>query len=75
MKEFNFNEKVRPVEEKAIRIKVPAKVAFNLKQMNKVTAIVLEELGCPACHSGFDLRFDIERQFVFNEKLDILRQF
>ena len=74
------NLKLKPTpaprfDEKAIKVKIPARVAFNLGQMNKVTAIVLNELGCPACHSGFDLRFDIEKQFVFNEKLDMIRSF
>ncbi|UII23154.1 hypothetical protein [Fulvivirga ligni] len=58
------------VIDKTIRISVPVKVANNLDQMNKITASVLNQLGCPGCHSGFDLRFDIERQFAFDEKLN-----
>ncbi len=60
---------------KPIRVKVPAAAAFNLKDMNKITETVLGKLGCPGCHSGFDIRFDIEREFVFNERLEIVKGF
>ena len=83
MSDLLLTEKFRQIEEivtpktlsrlddKVIKVKVPASVAFDLKKMNKVTAEVLGRLGCPGCHSGYDLRFDFERQFVFNEKLEI----
>lgn len=58
----------------AIHVTVPAKVAYNLKDMQKVTATVLDRLGCPACHSGFDIRFDFERRFNFNENLELLER-
>lgn len=70
MKEFNSKHNVSNLQNKAINIKVPASVAFDLKKMNKVTGLVLAELGCPNCHSGLDLRFDFERDFIFNEKLE-----
>lgn len=54
-----------------VKVIVPAKVAFNLDSMQKVTANVLDQLGCPECHSGFDIRFDIERRFVFDQQLRI----
>lgn len=60
--------------DRSIRITVPASVAFDLRRMNKVTEIVLGRLGCPECHSGFDLRFDLERQFIFNEKVELINQ-
>lgn len=67
--------KQRPLFTKGntIKIKVPARVAFDLESMNKATYTVLDELGCPACHSGFDLRFDFEREFVFDLKLNLIR--
>ena len=58
------------IAEKPIYITVPASVAFDLRSMNKVTEIVLGRLGCPGCHSGFDLRFDFERQFLFDKNLE-----
>lgn len=53
-----------------IEITIPVSVANDLKKINKVTEIVLGELGCPGCHSGYDLRFINESRFRFNEKLD-----
>lgn len=61
--------------DKAIYVSVPASVAFDFKKMQRVTETVLGKLGCPGCHSGFDIRFDIERRFQFNEKLEIERGF
>lgn len=58
----------------AIHVTVPAKVAYNLKDMQKVTETVLDRLGCPACHSGFDIRFDFERRFNFNENLEMIER-
>ncbi|NGP87925.1 hypothetical protein [Fodinibius halophilus] len=56
----------------AVHVTVPAKVAYNLDEMQKVTSIVLDRLNCPACHSGFDIRFDIEKRFNFNEDLELI---
>ena len=54
-----------------VRVSIPAKVAFDLKSMQRVTAQVLGQLGCEACHSGFDIRFDVLRDFVVDEKLGV----
>lgn len=54
-----------------VRVSIPAKVAFDLKGMQRVTAQVLGQLGCEACHSGFDIRFDVVRDFVVDEKLGV----
>lgn len=74
MNEYNLKHNAPNLQNKAIRIKVPASVAFDLKKMNKVTGLVLAELGCPGCHSGLDLRFDFERDFIFNDKLERVRR-
>ena len=60
----------RGLNSNTVQITVPASVANDLKQINKVTAIVLGRLGCGGCHSGFDLRYINESQFRFNEKLE-----
>ncbi len=57
--------------ERPIRVTVPASATFDLGQMQKVTASVLERLGHPACHSGFDIRFDMITRFQFDSKLNI----
>jgi len=60
--------------DKPIYVTVPASVAYDLGKMKKVTETVLGKLGCPGCHSGFDIRFDFERRFAFDEKLAIIGQ-
>jgi hypothetical protein len=39
--------------------------------MQKVTAQVLSQLGCDNCHSGFDIRFDLVRDFVVDANLAV----
>lgn len=55
-----------------VYVTVPAKVAYDIKSMTRVTASILDRLGCPECHSGFDIRWDFVRDFYVNEKLDVL---
>lgn len=57
--------------DRTIRVTVPASVLFNRDQMVKITDVVLGRLGCPACHSGWDIRFDMEKRFAFDEKLNL----
>lgn len=54
-----------------VRVAIPAKVAYNLKSMQKVTAEILDRLGCPACHSGHDIRFELIRDFLVDEELRV----
>ena len=56
---------------RVVQVTIPAKVAFDLKSMQKVTSEVLERLGHDQCHSGWDIRFAIENRFAFNEKLKL----
>lgn len=44
----------------------------NLDQVHKLVANVLNHLGCPACLSGFDIRFTHEQELAVNPKtLDV----
>ena len=54
-----------------VRVTIPARVAFDLKSIQKVTAQVLGQLGCEACHSGFDIRFALVRDFVVDANLNV----
>jgi len=54
-----------------VRVTIPAKVANDLKSMQRITASVLGQLGCEGCHSGFDIRYDVVREFVVNEQLEV----
>jgi len=48
----------------AVRVTIPASLTHNLDAMHRVTGNILKELGCGACHSGFDIRYDVLRDFV-----------
>jgi hypothetical protein len=60
-----------PLPERTIRVTVPAKVAYNLKNIQKIQATVLGRLGCPACCSGWDIRFDLARSFAVDDRLNV----
>lgn len=54
-----------------VRVTVPARVAFDLGKMHHLTAAVLDRFGCPECHSGLDIRFDIATRFWADENLNL----
>lgn len=55
-----------------VRIALTRDVAFDLKKMQRVTASILDRLGCGGCHSGHILEFLEIREFVVNPKtLDV----
>ncbi len=60
-----------PVANNVVRVSVPASVAFNLTKLQRVQKDILGRLGCLACCSGWDIRWDFERQFSVDEKLKI----
>ncbi len=49
-----------------VEVKIPASSYYNLKQFNEIQKTVLGRLGCEGCTSGWDIRYDIERQFVID---------
>ena len=56
---------------KPVRITIPAKVAYDLEAFQKSIASLVEELGCRACFSGADCTFQLERNYLINENLNI----
>ena len=60
-----------PTPDYPMRVSILAKVAYDLKAFQKVQAGVLDRLGCTACCSGWDIRWDITRSFGVDEKLNI----
>lgn len=60
------------VASNVVRVTVPASALYDLKQMQKITASVLDKLGCSNCHSGHDIRFDLEREFIVDAKLNAI---
>ncbi len=59
-------ERIAKWDDRTIRVHIPAGVGYDMKKMQKVTASVLGRLGCEGCHSGWDIRFLHERDFVVN---------
>jgi hypothetical protein len=57
-----------------VRVTVPAKIAYDLEAFMDIQRSILDRLGCPACCSDFDIRWDIERDFRVNLKGE-LREF
>lgn len=51
-----------------VRVALPVEVAFNLDRFQKVQAEIFERLGHPHCVSGWDVRFDMIRQYVVDAK-------
>ncbi|NKB33135.1 MAG: hypothetical protein GKR91_08560 [Pseudomonadales bacterium] len=60
-----------PLPERVVQVTIPHSVAINLKAFQKAQASILDKLGCPACCSGFDIRFDTIRSFSVDNELNI----
>jgi len=56
---------------RAVRITIPAAVAYNLEAFQKSIGHLVERLGCRTCFSGADCTFLHERDFIINEKLEM----
>lgn len=62
----------QPLPPGRISIQVPPKALYDLESMQKITAQVLDKLGCGRCHSGRILDFRELSQFVVNpETLEV----
>jgi hypothetical protein len=57
-----------PMPGRTVTIRISGDVANDLAKMQKVTANVLNVLGCPHCHSGNLLNFQEIYEFVVNPK-------
>ena len=51
-----------------VRVFVPREVAFDHQKMQRVTANVLNKIGCGGCHSGRLLEFVTIENFVVHPK-------
>ncbi|SHG97587.1 hypothetical protein [Marivita hallyeonensis] len=54
-----------------VRVSLPASVAADLGTFKKAVGSILDKLGCQACCSGHDIRFDLHRDMVFRDLSDI----
>jgi hypothetical protein len=60
------------IASRSVRVRIPASVANDLDAFQKSIGIVVDRLGCPACCSGFDIHFQIERDWLVNENLELV---
>ena len=58
-------------EQRVVRVTLPRSVAFDLRKFQRVQGSILDRLGCQACCSGFDIRWDFVRDFYVDEQLNI----
>jgi hypothetical protein len=58
-----------------IRVSLPAEVAYDFEKFSKVQKDILGRLGCLACCSGWDIRWDIFRDFRVDDRLNITQGF
>ena len=58
-------------EDRVVHVRIPRSVAFDLRRFQRVQIDILGRLGCQACCSGFDIRWDFVRGFAVDEKLGV----
>lgn len=56
---------------RVVRVTIPSEIEYDLKQFQKAQENLLGRLGCQACCSGFDIRYETERRFVVDNKTDV----
>lgn len=54
-----------------VRITMPAAVAYDLDALKKSITTIVERVGCRACFSGADCTFQLERDLVINDRLEV----
>ena len=52
----------------AVRISVPASIAYDIGAFQESIGVLAERLGHPTCFSGVDCTFLLERDLLVNEK-------
>lgn len=52
-----------------VRVSIPAAIAADIGSLKKAVGGVLDKLGCPACCSGHDILFELQREIVLKDKL------
>ncbi len=60
-----------PAAGNIVNVRIPASAAYDFDKMTKINKSVLKQLGCEACHSGHDIRYVVEQNFVVDEHLNV----
>ncbi|WP_106791347.1 hypothetical protein [Aquimarina sp. Aq78] len=56
----------------AVRLSIPAKVAYDAKAFQNSIYELLDELGCPKCFSGVDCYFQTIRDYVLDPRENVV---
>lgn len=59
------------VSTQVVHVSLPAEVIFDMDRFSAVQKDILGRLGCQACCSGWDIRWDVERQFIVDRDLNV----
>jgi hypothetical protein len=54
-----------------VRVSISMSVASDIGKFKKSLGNILDRLGCPACCSGHDIHFEMQRDIRFDGDLDI----
>lgn len=57
---------IETISARPVRVSIPASVAGEIGSLKKSVGSVLDKLGCPACCSGHNLYFELQRDHVFS---------
>lgn len=63
--------KARQAANRVVRVSVPADVGNDLAKFQRVQKDILGKLGCLACCSGWDIRWDIFNDFHVDANLNV----
>jgi len=61
----------RQATNRVVRVSLPADVASDLAKFQRVQKDILGKLGCLACCSGWDIRWDIFNDFNVDKNLKV----
>ncbi len=68
---FDLADIEKMVIKKPVRVTLPREVAYDLDRFASIQKDILGKLGCSACCSGHDIRWEFEQHFVVDQKLNI----
>jgi hypothetical protein len=58
--------------DRVVNVTVSAKTAFDLDAIQQVERSLFEILGHSMCYSGWDIRFDLQRDYYVNDALELI---
>lgn len=59
------------LDARRVNVSIPAEFANDIKHFSKIQKDILGRLGCMACCSGWDIRWNVERDFIIDMKGNI----